>query len=252
MAVPDILRKAVDAHGGEQRWRSLEAVEAILSVRGLLFTMKRVPVMKRVRVRALTQEPRFIFFDFPIPGHNGEYIGDKEVILTDRGGSVIERRAQPRRYFSELRRTFHWDALDFIYFGGYATWNYLMTPFLLLRDDFTFEEMGPFQDPSGPLTRLGVTFPEDIPTHCRRQTFYFDSNGFLRRLDYTAEVIGNWAHAAHLCDQYKEFDLLRFPTRRRVRPIFIGNRPPPWPTLVGIDVHEVHPIIAPSAPLGER
>jgi hypothetical protein len=245
MAVTEILKKAMGAHGGEQYWRSLEAVEAVLSVHGLLFTLKHVPVMKRVRVRALTREPRFTFFDFPRQGYNGEYRGDEEVVMVDGGGNVVERRTQPRRYFSEMRRMFSWDALDFVYFGGYATWNYLTTPFLFLRDGFTFEEMGSFPDPSGPLTRLRVTFPEEIPTHSRMQTFYFDGKGLLRRLDYTAEVIGGWAHAAHLCDQYKEFGPLRFPTRRRVRPIMAGDKPLPWPTLVAIDVHEIHLIPAP-------
>lgn len=245
MAVTEILKKAIDAQGGEQYWRSLEAVEAILSVRGLLFTMKHVPAMRRVRVRALTRETRFTFFDFPRQGYNGEYLGDREVIITDGRGNVVERRVQPRRYFSKVRRTFYWDILDFVYFGGYATWNYLTTPFLFLHDGFTFDEMESVHDGSGSLTRLRVTFPEKIPTHSRIQTFYFDGNGFLRRLDYTAEVIGGWAHAAHLCDQYKEFGPLRFPTRRRVRPLMVGDKPLPWPTLVAIDVHEMLPITAP-------
>ena len=38
----------------------------------------------------------------------------------------------PRAAFRSLRRQLYWDDLDFIYFGGYATWNCLLTPFLFL------------------------------------------------------------------------------------------------------------------------
>lgn len=246
MVLPESLTSIIDAHGGEDRWRSLEAIEAVLSVRGFLFAMKRVPPMKHVRVRAWIREPRFTFFDFPRQGQNGEFMGDKEVLIADSLGNVVRKRLQPRPYFSGLRRSFYWDSLDFIYFGGYATWNYLLTPFLFLHDGFAFEEIGPVRGLSGFPTVLRTTFPEDIPTHCKTQTFYFDDQGLLRRLDYTAEVIGHWAHAAHLCDEYTEVDGLRFPTHRRVMPLGFGNKPLPGPTLVAIDVHEIRPIRAPS------
>lgn len=180
----ETLKKVIAAHGGEEYWNSLEAIEATISVWGLLFKMKRIPVLNRIRVRALIREPRFTFFDFPRSGLTGEFIGDEEVYIANSDGKIVERRVNPRLAFRKLRRLLYWDSLDFVYFGGYATWNYFVTPFLFLRDGFTFEELEPVQ---GYLTRLRVTFPQDIPTHCRTQTFYFDEHGFLRRLDYTAE-----------------------------------------------------------------
>ena len=89
--------------------------------------------------------------------------------------------------------------------------------------------------------RLGVTFPDHFPTHCRHQTFIFDDRLDLRRLDYTAEVIGSWARAAHLCGEYRDFDGLRAPTRRRVLPLLFGQQPLPGPTLVALDVHNLRP-----------
>lgn len=233
-----IIEKIIEAHGGAGRWRTITALEAVLSVRGFLFTAKRIPVLNKVRVRASAQEPRFTFFDFPEPGLRGELFGDREVAVADSDGTVIERRLHPRAAFRGLRRNLWWDTLDFLYFGGYATWNYLVTPFLFLRDGFQFEVMEPLPGPSGPLTRLGVTFPEDIPTHCRKQIFYFDERSLLLRLDYTAQVVGKWAHAAHFCDGYREFGGLKVPTRRWVRPLFIGNSPLPLPTLVAIELHD--------------
>lgn len=84
-----------------------------------------------------------------------------------------------------------------------------------------------------------MTFPPDLPAHSREQVFYFDSAGHLRRNDYTAEVFGSWAKAAHLCHDDREFGGLVFPTRRRVYPRGPGNRPLPAPLLVRIDVDHV-------------
>jgi hypothetical protein len=68
------------------------------------------------------------------------------------------------------------------------------------------------------------------------QTFYVDSSGLIRRHDYTAEVVGGWARAAHYLSEHRQVDGLTFPTRRRVRPIGARNRALPGPTLVWIEL----------------
>lgn len=235
--VEDILAKVIEAHGGGRRWQDLAAVEALISARGFLFTAKRRPVLHRVRVRALTREPRFIFYDFPRAGQTAEIDGDKEAKITGPDNRIVSSRLQPRAAFRSLRRQLYWDDLDFTYFGGYATWNYLVTPFLFLRQGFEFKVLEPLPGIECPF-RLQATFPDDLPTHCKAQIFHFDRDYLLRRLDYTAEVVGRWAHAAHLCDDYQDFEGLRIPTTRRVRPLVVVSRPLPGPTLVAIDIHE--------------
>lgn len=237
-----IIEKIIDAHGGAEQWNAIEALEAEISVKGFLFSAKRMPVLKHVRVRALMREPQFTFHDIPQIGQTGEFAGDKEVYIADSKGNIMEKRLLPRAAFRKLRRLFYWDSLDFIYFGGYATWNYFVTPIVFLRDNFRFEELAPVSGSFGYWSRLRVTFPDDLPTHSRTQIFYFDEQFLLRRLDYTAEVVGGWAHAAHFCDEYREFDGLKIPTHRRVIPMIFGNKPLPGPTLVEIEVHEMRPI----------
>lgn len=236
---PALVKDVIEAHGGIALWQSLKALEADISVRGLLFTMKRQPVMNHARVRASTRRPRFTFLDFPHPGQTGEFRGDEEVRVVDNSGKVVAGRTHPRSAFRGLRRQVYWDTLDFIYFAGYATWNYLLTPFLFLRDGFTFESLAPL--PGMPVSWAGlrVTFPDDMPTHSRKQNFYFDEDHYLRRLDYTAEVVGAWAHAAHLCRDYRDFNGLKISTSRRVRPLFIGSNPLPAPTLVALEIHDI-------------
>jgi hypothetical protein len=233
------VHEAIEAHGGMDYWNSIGALEVELSASGFLFTAKRRPVLHRVRMRAVTSEPKFTFFDFPKPGQTAELIGNDEVRILDSEGNIVAQRENPRVAFRGIRRQFIWDDLDFIYFGGYATWNYLTTPFVLVRKGFLIEALEPLQGTLGQFTRLQVTFPADVPTHSRQQIFYFDDNRLLRRLDYTAEIVGGWARAAHLCDEYRTFDRLKAPTRRRVLPLPFGHTPLPGPTLVELEVHDI-------------
>ena len=135
-----------------------------------------------------------------------------------------------------------WDDLDFIYFGGYATWNYLVAPFIFLRPGFHIEPLEPIRVSSASWFRLQVTMPDDLPTHSREQIFYFDENWHLRRLDYVAEVVGGWAHAAHFCEDYQDFNGFKAPTRRRVRPILFADKPLPGPILIALDIHAIRPV----------
>jgi hypothetical protein len=233
-----MIEEIISAHGGQSLWDSIYWLEADISAWGFLFKAKHLAALKHVRVRVSTRGPHFIFVDFPDTGKTGELIGTEEVRILGSNGNVLESRAEPRAAFRGLRRNLWWDSLDFIYFGGYATWNYLVTPFVFLRRGFTFEHLGQRRTPTGTFSCLRVTFPDDLPTHCRSQTFYFDENRLLRRLDYTAEVVGNWAHAAHFCSEYRDFSGLKIPTRRRVRPLLF-NRPLGAPTLVAIEIHDV-------------
>ncbi len=100
----EIIDEVVEAHGGIGRWKSLVAVEAVISASGFLFTAKRRPAQSSVRVRAYAQEPRFLAFDFPKRGQSSELIGDNEVRILDSGGDVIASRANPIAAFKSLRR----------------------------------------------------------------------------------------------------------------------------------------------------
>ncbi|MEE4262943.1 MAG: hypothetical protein V2I56_09650 [Desulfobacteraceae bacterium] len=240
----DAVKNIIAAHGGEDFWNGLEALEAEISASGLLFTFKRRPVLDHVRVTAYTHEPRFVFHDFPSAGLSGELVGDKEIRIVSNDGEIIQKRSDPRSAFKGLSRMLSWDDLDFIYFGGYATWNYLVTPFVFLRDGFRFEVLDPVMISSSSWLRLKVTMPDDLPAHSREQVFYFDDNWQLKRLDYVAEVVGGWAHAAHTCNNYRDFNGFRSPTHRRVRPILFGDKVLPGPILIALDIHNILPVAA--------
>jgi hypothetical protein len=141
------------------------------------------------------------------------------------------KRTDPRTRFSHSLLPVRWDALDLLYFSGYAIWNYLTTPYLLTHSGVKVREL--------PGRRLLVHFPDGFHTHCSEQIFHFDSEFRLARIDYTAEVVGRWARAAHLCIEHRSFDAIPVPVRRRVLPRGPTGRPLPFPTAVSLEVANV-------------
>ena len=110
-------------------------------------------------------------------------------------------------------------------------------PYLFVREGVVAAEGEPLDVGGGERwRRLDVTFPPGLDTHCPRQSFLYDDELRLRRHDYTAEVVGRWAHAAHACEGHVEAGGLRFPTRRRVTPRGPGGRPLPGPVLVWLEL----------------
>lgn len=229
-----LIDEMIEAHGGAARWRGVTAVEAELSVDGFLFAVKHRPPFVRAKMRAEASAPRFSIRDYPRVGMRGEFEGDAEVRIVDASGALIERRERPREAFKKLRRELLWDDLDLLYFASYATWGYLTAPFTLARPGFRFEALSKTREG---LRRVAVEYPDDVPTHSKRQVMHVGDDGLLKRIDYTAAVVGGWANAAHLCEAYETFDGVRVPTRRRVLPLFHRESPLSFPTLVAIDLH---------------
>jgi hypothetical protein len=237
-----LLEEVVEAHGGRERWLGATRISARGQTGGLL-PRTRMPGnrLAEYRVEVEVAEQRARLFPFPEEGRVGVFSGT-EVAIETHDGEVIASRADPRRAFfgrSGIRRNLRWDALDTIYFAGYAMWNYLTFPRLLMRDDVSVSEGEDWDEDGQRWRRLEVEFPAGIQTHSRRQTFYFDPLRLLRRHDYVAEVVGGWARAVHFSDEHIEASGLVLPTRRRVRPVGRNNRALPRPTLVAIDLTEV-------------
>lgn len=237
-----LLEEVVEAHGGRERWLAAALVSARVRSAGLL-PRTRMPGnrMADYRIAVDVAEPRARLDPFPRPGNVGVFAG-REVRIETTDGKVLESRTGPRRAFSGLsglRRNLRWDALDSVYFAGYAMWNYLTLPRLLTREDVTVREGTDWEEDGERWRRLEVAFPPSIETHSERQTFYFDPLRLLRRHDYVAEVVGGWARAAHYTSEHVEASGLVFPTRRRVYPIGRRNRALGRPTLVALDLSEI-------------
>ena len=237
-----LLDEVLEAHGGAERWHAARTIRARVRSGGLLLRT-RVPGTRFAdyMVTAEVDTPRSEARPFPREGSRGVFDRGAARIETATG-DVLESRADPRAAFhgaSGLRRNLRWDALDSIYFAGYAMWNYLTTPYLLTREGVATREGEPWSQDGETLRRLEATFPPGLDTHSARQTFYFDDRGLLRRHDYVAEVVGGWAHGGHYCADHVEAGGLLFPTRRWVRPIGPRNRTLRFPTLVWLRLSEI-------------
>jgi hypothetical protein len=246
----DLLDKAIEAHGGLALWQSVGEVRAKLSGGGFGFAAKFQgrALHRAVRggvaagddgeVRVSTTTPRTILAPYPGPGRRGVFEADL-VRIESEDGRVLAERRNPRAAFGDFRHNLWWDPLDLLYFRGYALWNYLTAPFLLLRPGIEYQEVPPWDEKGERWRRLAVTFPPDLPTHSREQVFYFDAAGLLRRLDYTAEPFGSYAKSANYAWQHQTFSGLVVPTRRDVLLRKSTGRPRPWPTLVWIKLDQV-------------
>lgn len=186
-----------------------------------------------------TTEPRAVLWPYPDPGKRGIFEDNTVQIESLANGVVLTERANPRQVFSDFRHKFWWDDLDLLYFAGYAIWNYLSEPFLLTNPGFEIREIDPWPEGNETWRRLQVHFPPGVATHSPEQVFYFDEGGLLRRHDYTAEVFGSWAKAAHYCSEHKEFSGLVVPTRRRVFPRKKNGQIRRHPLLVWIEIKNV-------------
>jgi hypothetical protein len=230
---PPLLDEVLEAYGGADRWRSTTAIRARVRTGGLLLAT-RAPRELVASYRLEMRLDRQLVELAPDAVSERMVFDDGTVRLTDADGGLVEERRDARRCFfgrAGLRRNVRWDPLDLGYFAGYAMWNYLATPILLTREGVEVTE--------GPGRRLDATFPEGLHTHSRRQTFWFDADSLLRRHDYTADVVGRWARAAHAVHDHREFGGLLFPTRRRVTPRGPGSRVLPRPVLVWIALDEI-------------
>lgn len=235
----DLLQEAIEAHGGERRWKKVSEVGAHARSGGFLMRLKgHSKPFSDYGINVSTQKQAALFEPYPNPGSSGLFAGDSvRILATD--GSVVEERIDPRRAFSGLsglRRNLRWDDLDALYFAGYAMWNYLNMPFLFQRPGFEASEGEPIEVDGERWRRLDITFPEGVHTHCRAQTVYFDPRGLLRRHDYSPEVVSSLANAARFIDAHTEVDGIVLPAKIRVVPKAPGGRTLHGPKPVWIEL----------------
>jgi hypothetical protein len=233
----ELVQQAIAAHGGFDLWESASEISVRVSSGGLAFATKlQGSAVRDVDARVSTRDQHVILSPYPQPGQRGVLEQDGTVrIETDAGDAVCVREGA-RSAFADVRHKLWWDKLDILYFATYAIWTYVSSPFVFAREGYEVSELQPWEENGERWRRLAVSFPESVHTHSRRQVFYLDSSGLIRRHDYTAEPIGRWARAAHYCLEHRAFDGLMVPTRRRVYPRKRDNRRRAGPLLVWIDV----------------
>jgi hypothetical protein len=230
-----LLARAIDRHGGWATWRQLGGLElSITSLTGLVPQVKGVgrsfPLPSRIEV--WPRRGHVVMHDYPAPGRRGVFAAGQVQILD--GATILEARARPRDSFAGLRKHRRWAPLDALYFFGYAIAHYHSLPFSLA--DARPLRVLRAVSAGRRLQGVEVELPASLDTHCRRQAFFFDDEGLLRRHDYVADIVGWFARGAHRWEDH--VDVAGIPVARRRHVVLRLGR------------LEVPPVVALHAELG--
>jgi hypothetical protein len=208
----ELLARILDAHGGMERWRGYEKVEATIVSGGGLFALKGVLQDSNPRrMTAWLHEERSSVLPYGAPDQRTMFTPER-IAIEKLDGTPVAGRYAPKDSFAGHQMHTPWDPLHRAYFNGEAMWTYLTTPFLLA--------MG------------------SIETHSLIQDFFFDADLTLRRHDYSVIIAGGFA-AAQLTSNYVTADGVRLPTKRRAHTRGPDRRPILEMLMVSIDISEV-------------
>jgi hypothetical protein len=211
-----LLDRAVARHGGWAAWEALRCVTvSFRRLAGLLPAVKGVnrtfPLPPRADV--FPHEYRAVFHDYPTAGRRGVFAAGG-VELLDEAGKIVESSPDHRPSVRGLRGWRRWSPADALYFFGYALTHYQGLPFTLAEGRPL--RMSRVRCDGRALSGVDVELPAALHTHCRRQAFYFDDEGLLRRHDYVADVVGWFARGAHLWRDFVTAHGIPIPRERHV------------------------------------
>src|SRR5271166_1309295 len=141
-SVTDIVEQAIVAQGGLDLWESAGEVSVQMSSGGFAFASKsQGRALRDVQARISTRGQHVTLAPYPRPGQRGVLEQDGTVRIETDGGELVEARGNARGAFRDLRHKLWWDRLDMLYFGGYAIWTYVSTPFVFAREDYRVVEL---------------------------------------------------------------------------------------------------------------
>jgi hypothetical protein len=233
----ELLDQAVAAHGGAARWDRVTTLKVALSITGAIWYVKGQPDVLKNIVMVIDAGHERVTTTFVDLGTQSVFEPER-VVIKAKDGTVVDSRDQPERSFDGQQQDTPWDAIHVAYFSGEALWTYLNTPFIYTEERFITEEIESIVVDGETWRRLKVIFPKEIKSHSREQILCFGPDGLLRRHDYTVDILGG-ATGLNYASEYRDFDGIIVPTKRRVYAYEGDYQLIPEPLLVAIDIAEV-------------
>jgi hypothetical protein len=136
----NLLKLAIEAHGGLEHWRKFNVVRANASITGALWHLKRQPdVLKNVQVVAQLHRQHLV--THLIGKDRRTIFTPGQVSIESESGVVKETRVDPTASFQGQSFDSPWDMLHIVYFASYALWRYLTIPFLYTYPGFVSERL---------------------------------------------------------------------------------------------------------------
>jgi hypothetical protein len=232
--VNDLLAFVLDAHGGLKRWNEFKTLKAEVSVDGAIWQVKQQPGLladKAFEIDIHTE--RLTITPFTMADRRTVFVPDR-LTLETLDGTIIESRVNPEASFAGQTLETPWDKFHVAYFASEALWTYLTSPFLYTYPGFESTEIEPWHENGEEWRRLKVSFPDYIASHTKTQITHFGPDGLMRRHDYTVDILGG-ASGANYASEYREFQGIQMPTKRRIYAYDQDMQKVPEPLLVSLD-----------------
>jgi hypothetical protein len=245
----NLLETVVEAHGGLERWRELDAISARLVQGGALWTVKgQQGVLDDVFIRAALHHEWVSHHPFAGAERRSEFTPERVAIETTNG-EVVEALERPRTSFAGHALETPWTPLQLAYFVGTAMWTYLTQPFAFALPGFDTTELEPWQESGEERRRLRVVWPSHpvqtanrrvpgLAAHSSEQTLYVGADGLFRRHDYNVDIAGGGGYAHYIYDYTKVAGIM-VPTKRRVFPRGSDGQALGEPLIVSIELSEI-------------
>jgi hypothetical protein len=233
----DVLESVLRANGGMDLWRLTRRFTLHASITGALCSEKcNTASLKELAVEGSTHNQTVDFTGFARADLRALYRPDSVVLEAPDGQRIASRNAAPEEFRAGLKSA-KWDELQLAYYCGYVIWNHIATPFILADPDFETKELPRSRKRGENLRRLRVTFPARVVTHATMQTFYFDREGLLRRLDYPA-AHADATQVAHTFSGHQRFSGILVPTLCRLLTISADGVPIAKPPLLDVEIFD--------------
>src|ERR1700691_154246 len=231
----DLLKMAVEAHGGIERWNKFSTLRTELSIGGAIWELKRQPgLLSDKTFEIQTKEERLSITPFSSPGLRAVFAPSRQTLETT-DGTVVEERDNPETAFGGQVRETPWDKFHVAFFASEALWTYLTLPFLYTYPGFECEEIDPWEENGETWRWLKVTFPDNIVSHPKTQVTHFGPDRLMRRHDYTVDILGG-ATGANYPLNYRNIQGIQMPTARRIFAYDEERQKVAEPLLVAIDI----------------
>jgi hypothetical protein len=233
----DLLKLALEAHGGLERWNQVKSIKIQASITGAIWYVKSKPdCLKNIVMTADVHTERVIT---EFPGQDKRSIFEPNRIVMEKiDGTLIETRDDPEKSFEGQQRETPWDDIHVAFFSSEALWTYLTAPFLYTYQGFKTEEIASIRVKNETWRRLKITFPDYVKSHTREQISCFGPDGLLRRHDYTVDILGGGTGLNYASD-YRDVDGIVVPTKRRIYAWEGDYQLVKEPLLVAIDMGEI-------------
>ena len=236
--MPALLELVLEANGAA-RFASVTKIIARVEYGGTFWAVKGQPSFVGTAIVEASAREQWIRQTDVAGGR--QIIFDKSrnrITVTERNGDLIEELHTPRRTFDGYTQRSAWSVGQAAYFRSYATWHYLVEPFVFAFPGTTSSEIAPHAEHGERWRGLSVTFPPAVDTHNQTQLYYFDDSYHLRRTDLQPEV-NDFSPTTHYIHDQIEIDGITLPTRRRVHLRRPDRSPDTTRTPVTVDLDDI-------------